>query len=208
MNKSDLTSKIIVCSDVEHAKEQVLQEYSLHRVCSFVPEKDEFLLENTKEALKEAYISESDIKVIVLAAKSYRVEAQNALLKALEEPPKNIIFILIAAAKSVLLPTIRSRVPLQEIIIKKTRPQSGLNLKNLHENEIYEFIQGHSKMSKSELKEMLQAIVYEAVHQHGIHFTHKEFQVFQRLLELSELNSRTQNIFATLLLSIMKRKHQ
>ncbi|MCA9325689.1 hypothetical protein KDA23_06570 [Candidatus Saccharibacteria bacterium] len=38
------------------------------------------------------------------------VEAQNALLKLLEEPPKDSVFILTAASEHALLPTIRSRV--------------------------------------------------------------------------------------------------
>src|SRR4029077_2872691 len=47
--------------------------------------------------------------VIVDDAKELNVNAANALLKSLEEPPQRTIFLLIAPAPGKLLPTIRSR---------------------------------------------------------------------------------------------------
>jgi len=47
--------------------------------------------------------------VIVDAADELNVNAANALLKSLEEPPKRALFLLIAAQPSRLLPTVRSR---------------------------------------------------------------------------------------------------
>ncbi len=42
-------------------------------------------------------------------------EAQNALLKTLEEPPSNALFFLVTAAPSMLLPTLRSRAQMLEL---------------------------------------------------------------------------------------------
>lgn len=47
--------------------------------------------------------------VIILNAEEMRIEAQNALLKTLEEPRKNITFILLTTRKEQILPTILSR---------------------------------------------------------------------------------------------------
>ena len=44
----------------------------------------------SQKAIKEAYISAHNTKYILLCGDSFRVEAQNSLLKLLEEPPKNI----------------------------------------------------------------------------------------------------------------------
>lgn len=49
-------------------------------------------------------------KVIVLSFASITVEAQNALLKVLEEPTKNTYFFLIVPPADILLPTLRSRL--------------------------------------------------------------------------------------------------
>lgn len=54
--------------------------------------------------------NESERKVyIVEEAERMNVQAQNALLKALEDPPGHACFILCAAAADALLPTVRSR---------------------------------------------------------------------------------------------------
>jgi hypothetical protein len=50
--------------------------------------------------------------VIIANADKMTVEAQNALLKSLEEPPKQTIFILSTSVKAKLLPTILSRLEL------------------------------------------------------------------------------------------------
>jgi hypothetical protein len=60
-----------------------------------------------------AYIrpNEASRKVYrLLGVQNMAEPAQNALLKVLEEPPKNVLFILTAVSASALLPTIRSRV--------------------------------------------------------------------------------------------------
>jgi len=52
--------------------------------------------------------------VIIDDAGKMNLQAQNALLKILEEPPKGVVFILIASSKGELLPTILSRCQLLE----------------------------------------------------------------------------------------------
>ena len=61
---------------------------------------------------EDAYLkpNESQYRVILLAdAQQMRHEAQNALLKILEEPPAHVIFILTCDSRTALLPTIQSR---------------------------------------------------------------------------------------------------
>ena len=83
-----------------------------------------------------------------------------------------------------------------------------INLKQLDLSDIYPFIQKHQSCEKSVLKELVQAIVYEAIHEHHLRFSEKELEAFQKLVHLVELNARAQTILTTLLLSIMLRKYQ
>ena len=46
---------------------------------------------------------------IIESAELMTAEAQNAFIKILEEPPKNVVFVLICKSVSALLPTVRSR---------------------------------------------------------------------------------------------------
>lgn len=72
-------------------------------------------------ALREqVYIipSELDCKIyIVCNADTMTVQAQNAFLKILEEPPKNVYFLLLCSNASAFLPTIRSRAPVRKMQI-------------------------------------------------------------------------------------------
>lgn len=51
----------------------------------------------------------SRYKVYLINADLLNIEGQNALLKSIEEPPKNVVFILTASDKLKLLPTVLSR---------------------------------------------------------------------------------------------------
>jgi DNA polymerase-3 subunit delta' len=207
MNEDRLVSHILVCQDLEKAKEHIETTYSSYRLVFFFPEK-EFSIEDSKAVLKEAYIAESKPKIIALGAHTYNIYSQNSLLKILEEPPMNIIFILVATSKTGFLPTIRSRMSLQELKIEKQTRSSGLNLAKLEVNDIYEYVQKNSKISKQELKEQVQTIISEAILTYKLSFSEKELGYFQSLLELIELNTRAQNILSSLLLNIMLRKRK
>lgn len=53
-------------------------------------------------------------KIIILGIQEITIEAQNAMLKLIEEPSEGTLFFIIAPYKYVFLPTIRSRVQIIE----------------------------------------------------------------------------------------------
>lgn len=205
-NDEEVFSHILICKNVEKAKESLHETYAKERHLFYV--KEEFLIDDAKEVIKEAYIAEAENKYLILVAKGYRVEAQNALLKILEEPPRHIVFIVVAPSKTALLPTIRSRLLQKELVIEHEMIPSGLNLAKLDLGDMYPFIQKNQSMEKGLLKELVQTIVYEAIHEHHLRFSEKELEHFSKLLHLVELNSRPQTILTSLLLSIMLRKYR
>lgn len=74
--------------------------------------RQEILVGQIRAAVSDAYIAPNEgfRKVYVIReADRMNTEAQNALLKALEEPPGHACFLLCAAAADALLPTVRSR---------------------------------------------------------------------------------------------------
>jgi DNA polymerase-3 subunit delta' len=69
-------------------------------------------IDSVREVLQFSQITShrGGLKVIVInPAESMNVQAANALLKVLEEPPQNVVFILVSSQKDRLLPTIKSR---------------------------------------------------------------------------------------------------
>ena len=81
-----------------------------------------FKVEAIRAVRSDAYIraQEGGCKVyLLLRAESMSTEAQNALLKILEEPPAQTVFILTCSIKNRLLQTVRSRaqsVTLEEVL--------------------------------------------------------------------------------------------
>ncbi len=209
-NDKNLTSHILVCRDLELAYETLLERYSDKNYKLFLKnsekESKDFLLEDAKNVVKEAYVAESDEKIIILGAKSYNIYAQNSLLKILEEPPRNIIFILVCESKNVFLPTIRSRLLLKELVVDKQIVEIDLDLSKMDLQELYNFVQKNSRVKKNELKELVQKIITQAILNHNISFNTKELEHFERLLQLAELNSRPTNILISLLLTILEKR--
>lgn len=72
-------------------------------------------VDTVREIKATAYIKPNDMDFklyIVKHAETLTVQAQNAMLKLIEEPPKNVYFILLCENVTALLATIRSRAPI------------------------------------------------------------------------------------------------
>ena len=201
-------SSILVVNDIEATLNELLPKYPLHstRVIKN-EEKEEFLIAQATLAIKEAYIASKEKKYIFLCGSVFRKEAQNSLLKILEEPPRNVVFILITSSKTSLLPTIYSRLPYKNLKKYVLKQESILNLTKLDLKDIYNFLKENQKISKQEAKDLVESILLKANSQ-KIKFSAKELDLFSKSIKLLELNSRPINILTTLLLSILNHKNK
>ena len=201
-------STILIVNDIETTLSELLPNYPAHSTRIIKnEEKEEFLLLQATLAIKEAYIATSEKKYIFLCGTTFRKEAQNSLLKILEEPPRNVVFIIITNSKSSLLPTIYSRLAykyLKKSILKK---ESILDLNKLDLKDIYNFLKENQKISKNEAKEIVETILIK-VNKQKIKLSHKELDFFSKSIKLIELNSRPINVITTLLLSIANQKNK
>jgi DNA polymerase-3 subunit delta' len=164
--------------------------------------KEDFLIAHARLAIKEAYLASSQTKYIILAGKTFTLEAQNSLLKILEEPPKNIVFILIANSKNTLLPTIYSRLPLYYQKTKKILVECPLDFKKMDLKDVYGFLKEHQRIGKNEAKDLIESILLKLQKQ-NIKLGSKQLHSFSTAMKLCELNSRPINILTTLLLNLM-----
>ncbi len=201
-------STILIVNDIEATLGELLPNYPIHstRVIKN-EEKEEFLLIQATQAIKEAYIASSEKKYIFLCGSTFRKEAQNSLLKILEEPPKNVIFIIITNSKSSLLPTIYSRLPYKYLKKSVAKNESILDINKLDLKDIYNFLKDNQKISKSEAKDIVESILIKANNQ-KIKLSRKQLELFSTSVKLLELNSRPINILTTLLLSIANQKNK
>jgi len=206
IDKKIESSHILIVSDIEETLNRLLPFYCKHNVRVIKNEqKDEFLLAQAHAAVKEAYISSNEKKYIFLLGKSFRVEAQNSLLKILEEPPKNIVFIIITNSKSSILPTIFSRIPHKFFKTSAKKVEFELDLVNLDLKDLYTFLKANQRITKGEAKNLVESILY-SVNSKKIELTQKELDLFSKSIKLLELNSRPINVLTSLLLMLLNRK--
>ncbi|MFA6757180.1 MAG: DNA polymerase III subunit delta' [Sulfurospirillaceae bacterium] len=201
MSKDSL-SYIALVSDFDGFIEDLREKHKKDSLKFFI--KDDFLIDDAKSVIKEAYISESFIKTLVLGAKNYNIYSQNSLLKILEEPPPNTKFILLATTKNALIPTIRSRVQIRDFRQKSNIEKIDLNFKKLDLKDIYEFTNKNKFINKEELKEKLQRVLVQALRD-GVSLKEDDLELFSKLFVLANLNSRSSYILLTALLVIYKR---
>ncbi len=129
---------------IEHAK-QLCAKQNIDRFDITLIEKDTSAktttqsigIEEVKNMQKKIFFKpmKSDFKAVIIEdAHLLTTEAQNALLKVLEEPPSNTILILGADTKEALLPTILSRCQIIEL------ETSAQKLTEKQKSDLLEFI--------------------------------------------------------------------
>ncbi|EAH4616902.1 DNA polymerase III subunit delta' [Campylobacter jejuni] len=191
-------SKIIISEDFLGIKEEMINNFGIKKLRFFIPQ-NEFLLDDARAVEKESYIAETEEKIIVLMADSYRIEAQNFLLKLLEEPPKNIKFLIVVPSKNLLLPTIKSRLICEKRNKIKAKNTLNLELNKMDLKTLFEFLQENENLDKAELMEKIALIAEESVKFKD--FNADELEFFYESYELAKLNSKSSLILATLLLN-------
>ncbi|MDL0110277.1 DNA polymerase III subunit delta' [Campylobacter felis] len=198
-------SKILISDDFEGVREELIAEFGINTL-RFIPKNvpNEFLLEDARAVEKESYIAESSEKIIVLMAHSFRHEAQNFLLKLLEEPPKNIKFLIVVPSKNLLLPTIKSRLICEKRKKQKVEMKLDLELEKLDLKMIYEFLKENENLDKNTLGELIIKLSRESLKVKD--FSEEELEFFYETYELSKLNSKAQILLATLLLNLYEKK--
>ncbi len=194
-----LKGHILITNEIESEIERLEQELKPLRVVAFFEEN--FKIEHAKLVTQEAYISESQTKYIIIAAIEFTTVAQNALLKLLEEPPRNIEFIIISPTKSNLLPTVRSRLPILKQSSEHTQEVLAINLAKLDYKEVFTFLKEHNRVSKNEAKGLVEALFYKATVVDKLILSEKQLENFDMAYRLLDLNARAQSVFAMLLMS-------
>lgn len=201
-------STLFIVDDIENFITTTINSLPLNSTRVIQNEEDgktDFQLPQAHKAIKEAYIAENETKYILLCGDFFRVEAQNSLLKVLEEPPTNIVFIIITTSKNGILPTILSRVQVEYKKSKKNIEDIDLDIQNLNLQEIYKFLKQNQRVSKSEAKDIVESLLYKITKQ-NIALSTTTLESFSTAMKLLELNSRPNIVLTTLLLNIMENR--
>jgi DNA polymerase-3 subunit delta' len=201
-------SSILVVNSIDTSLEEILAFYPSHftRIIKN-SEKNEFQIVDAQNAIKEAYIATNETKYIFLCGATFRSEAQNALLKVLEEPPLNIVFIILVESKSSILPTIHSRLLYKNLKQSVLEEDIDLDLKYLDLKTLYNFVKENQRISKDEAIKLVGKLVLK-INKDKISLNEDELESFSKAITLLNLNSRPAPILAYLLLAILEKERQ
>ena len=197
-----LRGHIIISDDFEAEIQRLQNELYPLRVVTFVEEN--FKIEHAKALTAEAYISEENTKYLIIAALEFTTVAQNALLKLLEEPPRNIEFIIISPTKSNLLPTVRSRLPILKTQTNHNTQHLDISLARLDYAEVFGFLKEHARVGKNDAKALVEALFYRATVEEQLILSETQLQNFDMAYRLLDLNSRPQSVLAMLLMGFAR----
>ena len=172
----------------------------------FIKDDSNFLVSDANEVIAKAYLSSKEEIFLCLGAKVFSDVVQNRLLKIIEEPPKNKIFILITPLKSALLPTIKSRLPITTLKENKNSIELNLDLTNLNLQNVYNFIQQNSRLKPQEAIEILEYIIKEAIKSNKFTLDEATLELFSKSREALNLGAPADFTLTTILLKLLAKK--
>ncbi len=112
-----ICAKIILCKESEVCGEcrtcKLIDSNTLTDLKTYPQDGESVLVKDVSDLIEESFIKpiEAEKKIFIIdQAQTMNIQAQNKLLKTLEEPPKNVVIIIGTTSEYPILPTIRSRV--------------------------------------------------------------------------------------------------
>ena len=193
---------ILVTEFDDYVKDKIDRELREYRRVWF--NYDALLLEHIQGIFEESYLSEKNRKYIIIQTNKMGHISQNSLLKLFEEPPKNVHFILIVPSRSIILPTIRSRLPLK---IFKNIKHINLDLEipkieKFNLNLLNKFLKDVKKLNAVESRIVVEQILKK---NSDYKFIEQDFERFSIASQLLNLNSNSVRVFLMLLLPFVNR---
>ena len=165
-----------------------------------------FLVSDANEVIAKAYLTSKERIFLVLVANSFSEVVQNRLLKIIEEPPQNKEFILVTSSKAALLPTIRSRLPINSINSKKESLELNLDIDNLSLQSVYNFIQENKSLKPNDAIPILEAIITKAVKSDSFNLDQNAFDTFKKARVALNVGAPADFILTTTLLKLLAKK--
>lgn len=203
--------EIIIANDFVLEVENLKAKIPNTRIFPFASDefkKGEFKIKHAREAIDESCISSNVLKTIILAADKFNIEAQNALLKVLEEPPNNVKFILVTKYKSAILPTILSRLLIINKRTKSNIPPFELNINHLSLESIMTFLDGFGfQVKREEIRLKLTSLLF-AVREANLALNRRELDCFSKAMIEIESYEQPKYVFLKLLLMLLEHKRR
>lgn len=198
-----MANKLFISNDLDFAYGKIREEIESKQVITY--DDDEFKVEQARELIGHGYIASESEKYIIVKAKRYNEVSQNALLKILEEPPKNVNIYLIGLTKAIFLPTIRSRLSVEKISAPKEEVAVDFDFSNVTLSSIYEFGKKNGRFMDKELARAYINKLFERYKKEK-NLDEKVLDFFAQSYRLISLNGNPQSVIITLMMFLNDKK--
>ena len=199
-----IRNSIISSNDVSYVINYFKKSISQHNIKIFGEPKKMFTIDLSRAILLEATKTSYEVKYILIVGETFKTEAQNALLKLLEETPPNIVAVIITENKTSVLPTIRSRLhkffwrkPVKEATLK-----DEIDYLNITEKSILRFLLDNKRISRDKVKSIMETTLKIDTKMNLKTFNLDELDKITDLLKLLNVNSSATNVLTLFLMLV------
>ncbi len=194
-------SHLVICSDFANKIARLKQND-----CEFVTiDRDEILIDDAKLAIEKAHISSEKQKCIIICAPKFSEIAQNKLLKVIEEPPGNVVFVLLGKSRSSFLQTILSRLPVVNEY-QRSAQKAIPAIEKIDLAYVYDLLTANKFIKAAEAKEIFESHMTAALQSRAFVFEQKDYEQLQRLVKLLDLGSPARWVLSTAMLQLLQIK--
>lgn len=165
----------------------------------------DFGIDDARELATKAYISSHGTRYVIAYINAITLEAQNALLKVLEEPPSDTEIILLASSKDIFIRTIRSRLIVQSQLAITHLAPLPLDIDGLSLGMALSYLNSLRYVGKEDLKEIVQALLL-AIARSSIALDEEELGRFDFALKAASSYENAKYLLAPLLLMIVEKR--
>ncbi len=207
-----LYSRVIVTDAIEETAEELERNapegVRFVKIVKLQENGENFKVEDAALAVEKAYLASEETVVIVLGATQFSVVVQNKLLKIIEEPPPNKIFILLTASKAGILPTIRSRLPVTIRNETKEAETLPFAIEKLDLQRVYDLVQEHKRSDAATIKTLLEHMVTSALHSDSYETDEKSLILFSDAYRALDSGSPPAFVLSGVLLKLLAKKRR
>lgn len=196
----------VIIGDINLTIAYLSSKISRHNIRLIGNDNGLFTIDLAKKAMNESLISSNEYKYIVLYGKQFRLEALNALLKSLEEPPRNIVFIIITNNRANIIPTVISRLYIYSYKedVKAKEILDKLDYRNITEKDGIKLILKYRRITRDELKDIIMDIIKLDGINNYKSFNTKELERLTSYIKLLNVNSIANNILTALVMLLVR----
>lgn len=166
--------------------------------------KKQFTIDLARALIMESMKTSDGLKHILILGESFREEAQNALLKTLEDTPRNVVIYIFTNNMFTLLPTLKSRLhkfkyrweEKQDII------KDEIDYLNMTERQILKVLIDNKRATREKVADIIRATIKLDAINNRKSFSLDDLDKLTKLLHLLKLNSPPAPILASFVLML------